>query len=185
MVYILLIALSLALDAFAISISTGLSVKDFRLPHALLMSAYFGVFQFIMPVIGWLLGHSVARFVANVGPWISFALLVAIGVKMIYDALRPSGSDEPPPLIALSHGRLLVLAIATSIDAFAVGVSFAFMDVKLWLSCLIIGLVTFILSMIGGLLGKKLGTRLQDHASLVGGIVLIAIGIKVLLENIL
>ena len=184
MVYTLLIAVSLALDAFAVSVSCGLTVKGNGLKNALLMGCYFGAFQFIMPLIGWLLGSSVAGYISAISPWVSFALLGFIGGRMIYGALKHS-EEEEPAMDRLTHGRLVVLAIATSIDALAVGVSFAFMDVDIILSCAIIGIVAFVLSVIGGTIGKKLGDRFQKQAEILGGIVLVAIGLKILLENLL
>ena len=186
MVYILLIALSLALDAFAVSVSCGLSAKGNGLKNALLMGCYFGAFQFMMPLIGWLLGNTVASYISAISPWVSFVLLGFIGGRMIVGSLsHKDGCDDPAPE-RLTHGRLVVLAIATSIDALAVGVSFAFMkDVNILLSCAVIGIVAFVLSLIGGTIGRKLGNRFQKHAELLGGVVLVAIGLKILLENIL
>ena len=184
MVYILLIALSLALDAFAVSVSCGLSAKGNGFKNALLMGCYFGAFQFAMPLIGWTLGSSVAQYISAISPWVSFALLGFIGGRMIIGALNHRGDEEPAPE-KLTHGRLVILAIATSIDALAVGVTFAFMEVDVLLSCAVIGIVAFVLSVIGGTIGRKLGNRFQKHAELAGGIVLIGIGLKILLENLL
>ena len=186
MVEILLIALSLALDAFAVSVSCGLSCGGNGLKNALLMGCYFGAFQFAMPLIGWLLGTTVAEYVSAVSPWISFALLAFIGVRMIIGALKKDGDEDCPAMDRLTHRRLVVLAIATSIDALAVGVSFAFsMDVDIFLSSAVIGLVAFGLSVFGGTIGRKLGDRFQKQAEVLGGLVLVAIGLKILLENIL
>ena len=185
MVYILLIALSLALDAFAVSVSCGLSAKGSGLKNALLMGCYFGAFQFAMPLIGWALGNTVAQYISAVSPWVSFGLLGFIGGRMIWGVIRPGGEGEAPAPERLTHGRLIVLAIATSIDALAVGVTFAFMEIDVFLSCAVIGLVAFVLSVIGGTIGRKLGDRFQKHAELLGGIVLVGIGLKILLENLL
>ena len=184
MLVIFLIALSLAMDACVVSISSGLTVKNFNIRHALLLGVYFGGFQFLMPLIGWVLGTSVSDYVTRLGPWISFVLLVAIGGKMIWEAVRSRDSGYCP-LTDLTHGRLFVLAIATCIDAFAVGVSFAFMDVSIWAACAVIGLVAFILSVLGGLVGGRLGCRFRRRAELAGGFVLLAIGVRILLENLL
>ena len=183
MLVIFLIALSLAMDACAVSISSGLAVKNLNIRHALLLGVYFGGFQFLMPLIGWLLGSTVSDHVTRLGPWISFVLLAAIGGKMVWEAARSDGGDSCP-LQDLTHSRLLVLAVATSIDAFAVGVSFAFMDVSIWAACGVIGLVAFILSALGGLVGGRLGYRFRKRAELVGGLVLVAIGARILLENL-
>ncbi len=182
MLYILLIAVSLALDAFAVSVTSGLTVKGFNVRHSLLMGAYFGAFQFFMPLLGWLLGSTVSRYVERYGPWISFALLAFIGGRMVVSALR-GGEEER--VTVLTHRRLAALAVATSIDAFAVGVSFAFMQVNVWLSCAVIGAVAFALSVAGGQLGGKLSGVFRKRAELAGGAVLIAIGLKILLEGVL
>ena len=182
MIFLLLIAVSLSLDAFAVSVTSGLTIKNFSLRHALLLGTYFGSFQFLMTFLGWYLGSAVEEYATAAGPYISFALLVAIGGKMAYNSLK--GSAEPA-CTELTHGRLLLLAIATSIDAFAVGVTFAFTDTNILLACAVIGAVTFTLSMLGGFIGGKLGSKFQKHAELTGGIVLILIGVKTLLSGIL
>ncbi len=180
MLSIFLIAVSLALDAFAVSVTSGLTVKGFNIRHALLLGCYFGAFQFIMPLVGWFLGSTISRYVSRIGPYISFLLLAIIGGKMVYGTLR--GGDEQN-VTDLSHGRLLALAVATSIDAFAVGVGFAFMDVAILLSSAIIGIVAFVLSVIGGMLGGRLSGVFQKRAELIGGLVLIGIGLKILIES--
>lgn len=182
MLYIFLIAVSLALDAFAVSVSAGLTVRGFRMRDAVKMGVWFGAFQFIMPLIGWLLGSTVAELVQKYAPWIAFSLLAFIGGRMVWEALRPG--DEPA-VSSLDPKTLLMLALATSIDALAVGVTFAFMEVNVLLSCLVIGLVAFILSLAGGSLGGRLGDRFADRAGLFGGLVLIAIGAKILIESFL
>jgi len=182
MVYILLIALSLALDAFAVSVTSGLTVKNFNFKKALLLGIYFGGFQFVMPLIGWLLGTTVSTYVSSVAPYISFLLLAIIGGKMIRDA-RKCENEGVCTVQTLSHKRLFLLAVATSIDALAVGVTFAFMDISIWLAAGIIGAVAFILSICGGMLGGKLGDKFQKRAETIGGLVLIAIGLKILIES--
>ena len=182
MVFLFLIAVSLSLDAFAVSVTSGLTVKNFGLRHSLLLGVYFGGFQFLMTFLGWYLGSAVEEYAAAAGPFISFSLLAVIGGKMVYSSV--SGGEETA-CADLTHGRLLLLAIATSIDAFAVGVTFAFTDTNILLTCTVIGAVTFALSMLGGFIGGKLGSKFQKHAELAGGIVLILIGIKTLLSEIL
>ncbi|MBQ8929699.1 MAG: manganese efflux pump [Oscillospiraceae bacterium] len=183
MLYIFLIAVSLALDAFAVSITSGLTVKGFNIRHSLLMGVYFGAFQFIMPLLGWLLGSTVSHYVSRFGPWISFILLAFIGGRMVYSALRDN--DDEAGETSLTHRRLLLLAVATSIDAFAVGVSFAFMRINIWGACTVIGVVAFAMSIIGGQIGGRLSGVFQKRAEVIGGLVLIGIGIKILLEGIL
>lgn len=182
MIYILLIALSLALDAFAVSVSAALTVRGFRMRDAVKMGIWFGAFQLIMPLIGFLLGSTVAELVSRFAPWIAFALLAFIGGRMIFEALRPGGE---PSVSSLDPKTLFMLAVATSIDALAVGVTFAFMDVNVPLSCAVIGIVAFAMSVAGGALGGRLGERFADRAGIFGGAVLCAIGLKILLEGIL
>lgn len=181
-IYIFLIAVSLALDAFAVSVSSGLTVKGFGIKHAALMGAYFGVFQFIMPVIGWFLGSTVAGYISAVSPYVAFALLAVIGGNMIYSSVK--GGDEET-LHELTHPKLLMLAIATSIDALAVGVTFAFMDINIWYASTVIGVVAFAMSIAGGMLGGRLGEKFSDRAGIFGGAVLVGIGLKILIESFL
>lgn len=179
---ILLIAVSLALDAFAVSVSSGISVPGFGWKQALKMGLYFGVFQAAMPLIGWFLGSSLSTYIVAVDHWIAFTLLALIGGRMVWGTLRGGEEEEAPT--DLSAGRLVMLAVATSIDALAVGVSMAFMDVKIGVAATVIGLVAFALSVVGGLAGRKLGGLFQQKAELVGGLVLIGIGIKILVEHL-
>ncbi len=183
MISILLIGVSLSMDAFAVSVTNGLTLKGFRPAHALWMGLYFGFFQFLMPLIGCLLGSTVSGYVSAVGPYISFALLAFIGGKMLLDSIR-GGEDGDAGMLSLSHKRLLALAVATSIDALAVGVSFAFMDVKLLPSCVLIGCTTFTISVAGAFLGRAIPNVSGEKAGVAGGLVLIGIGVKLLLEGI-
>lgn len=182
MISILLIALSLALDAFAVSVSSGISVPGFGWKQAVKMGVWFGAFQCLMPLLGWALGSGVSRYIEAVDHWIAFGLLAFIGGKMVLDACR-GGEEEAPA--DLSPRRLCVLAVATSIDALAVGVSMAFMvDVDIRLSAAVIGLVAFGMSVLGGLVGRRLGGLFQRRATLAGGVVLIGIGVKILVEHL-
>ena len=183
MISILLIGVSLSMDAFAVSVTNGLTLKGFRPAHALWMGLYFGFFQFLMPLIGCLLGSTVSGYVSAVGPYISFALLAFIGGKMLLDSVH-GGEDGDAGMLSLSHKRLLALAVATSIDALAVGVSFAFMDVKLLPSCALIGCTTFTISAAGAFLGRAIPNVSGKKAGIAGGLVLIGIGVKLLLEGI-
>ncbi len=182
MVEIFLIAVSLALDAFAVSVSSGISIPGFGVKQAARMGLWFGAFQFMMPVAGWLLGSSVSQYIETVDHWVAFALLAVIGGRMAWGSLRGGEEDEAPP--DLSARRLCLLAVATSIDALAVGVSMAFMAVPVLASAAVIGVVAFVLSLVGGLVGKRLGSLFQRRAELVGGLVLIAIGVKILIEHL-
>lgn len=184
--YILLIAVSLALDAFAVSVSSGISVPGFGWRQAVKMGLWFGIFQFLMPLAGYFLGTSVSAYIEAVDHWIAFGLLALIGGKMVVEAVKKGcgkEGEEPVPT-ELTARRLCVLAIATSIDALAVGVSMAFMEgLSILPAAIIIGVVAFGLSIVGGLLGRRLGCLFQQRAEMVGGAVLIVIGIKILVEH--
>lgn len=183
MLSILLIGVSLSMDAFAISVTNGLTLKDFRIRHALWMGLYFGGFQFLMPLIGYFLGSTISGYVTALGPYISFALLAFIGGKMLFDSLRP-GEDEAVGMQLLSHKKLVAMAVATSIDALAVGVSFAFQpELRLIPSCVLIGCTTFVISFFGAILGSRIPGLSGNKAGILGGLVLIAIGIKLLVEG--
>lgn len=185
LIEILLIAVSLALDAFAVSVSSGISIPGFGGRQAVKMGIWFGLFQFAMPLMGWALGSSVSRYIEAVDHWVAFALLALIGGRMAWGALRHGAGQEEEAPSDLSARRLCLLAIATSIDALAVGVSMAFMNVPVFLSAVIIGVVAFVLSVAGGLAGRRLGKLFQRRAELVGGLVLIGIGLKILAEHTL
>ncbi len=182
---VLLIAFSLALDAFAVSVCSGISVKGFRAKHAVTMGLYFGAYQFFMPLIGWYLGRSVSTYIEAYGHYIAFGLLALIGVRMIREALLPAPHRSAQMSAPLTPVRLSLLAVATSIDALAVGISMAFMEVNIWFSAAVIGIVAFSLSVIGGLAGCRLGTLFRTRAAVLGGLVLIGIGVKILLEHLL
>lgn len=182
MLYIFLIAVSLALDAFAVATSTAIAIPNFRKRYAVKMGVWFGAFQFGMPLAGWLLATGMSRYIVAFDHFIAFGLLAFIGGRMVwgsFDKTCEVGSAD------LSAKRLCLLAIATSIDAMAAGVSMAFMpDMNILLACTVIGLVAFTLSAAGGILGKGLGCLFQKRAELVGGLVLIAIGTKILIEHL-
>ena len=184
MVEIFLIAVSLALDAFAVSVSSGISIPGFGPRQAVKMGLWFGTFQFLMPLLGWLLGSSVSQYIEAVDHWVAFGLLAVIGGKMAWESLRRGcgEEDEAPP--DLSARRLCVLAIATSIDALAVGITFAFLEVSILPAVCFIAATTFLLSCIGVKVGNLCGTRFQSKAELLGGIILILLGLKILLEHL-
>ena len=181
-VELFLIAVGLSMDAFAVSVCKGLSVKKLRPEHAALVGIYFGGFQFLMPLIGYLLGSTVSSFVSDYAPYISFFLLAFVGIKMLVEAIR--GGDKAVCHTQLKHSQLLVMAIATSLDALAVGVTFAFLQVKIVPAISFIGATTFILSAIGIRIGNIFGAKYKSKAELVGGIVLILMGAKILLEHL-
>jgi putative Mn2+ efflux pump MntP len=178
---LLLISVGLAMDAFAVSVGKGMTLTQVRPRHALTAGAWFGAFQALMPIIGYFVGRSFASYVASVDHWIAFGLLILIGANMIREAVW--GDDEE---IDGNFGfrTMLLMAIATSIDAMAVGISMAFLDVDIWISALVIGVVTLSLSAVGVYLGSLFGSRLGSKAGVVGGLILIAIGIKIVIEHV-
>jgi len=177
------LAVGLAMDAFSVSITRGMILKC-NLKYALTIAIFFGAFQALMPVAGWLAGEQLAALVEVWAPWIAFILLALVGGKMIYEGLREEDEDEDVCRV-FSIRDILILSIATSIDAFAVGVTFAFLNTPILLPILIIGLVTFLLSFIGVYIGKKAGHLFGSKIEVLGGLILIAIGIKILLETMI
>ncbi len=179
---IILIAIGLSLDAFAVSLgaSSGGRIKDARSKFRL--SFHFGLFQFIMPVIGWYVGTTIEPLVKNFDHWIAFALLFYVGGKMIYESF--SDGDEAEKSNPSKGMTLVLLSVATSIDALVVGFSLALIDVDIWQPGIIIGLVTGFLSLFGIYIGGYLGSRFGKKMEMAGGIVLIGIGIKILLSHL-
>ena len=176
-----LIGVGLAMDAFAVSVCKGLSMKKFNINKIIIISLYFGFFQFLMPIIGFFLGSSFETIVKNIDHWIAFVLLGMIGIGMI----RESFDDEIEKRNdKIDFKTMIFLAIATSIDALVVGITFAFYNVNILLSSIFIGIITFVLSSIGVKLGFKFGDKFQNKAEIVGGIILILIGLKILLEDL-
>ena len=181
--YILLIAVSLSMDAFAVSVSNGLSIKEIRKSEIFLEALFFGGFQFLMPVLGFLLGFSVKGYIEAFDHWIAFALLGLIGFNMVKESLGGDDEDECEQRQALTPTKLLFQAIATSIDALAVGVSFAFLNVHIIPLCLSIAIITFVLCFIGVMIGSFLGPIFKNYSQIFGGIILILIGINILNEH--
>ncbi len=175
------IAIALSMDAFAVSVCKGLSVKQVKLSHALTAGLYFGGFQAFMPLIGYLLGSQFESLITSIDHWIAFVLLGIIGVNMIREAL---GKEEDELNDSFAFKVMLPLAIATSIDALAVGVTFAFLNVDIVPAVLLIGATTFTFSAAGVKIGSLFGLRFKKKAELLGGIVLILIGVKILLEHL-
>jgi putative Mn2+ efflux pump MntP len=178
---ILFIALGLAMDAFAASITSGMVLEAGRLRNALRIALFFGLFQGIMPVLGWLIAFRVDQLISKVDHWIAFSLLVIIGCRMIFESVRKD--RRKPGNKRLGIGSLLVLSVATSIDAFAVGISFAFLERTIFMPAIIIGSVTFVLSLLGVLIARKLGNVLGRKVGILGGLILIGIGVKILIEH--
>lgn len=176
-----LIGVSLAMDAFAVSVGKGLSVKRVQPRHALSAGLWFGGFQALMPIIGYFLGCSLAHIVERVDHWVAFGLLALIGLNMIRETI--SGDDEGQDA-DFGFRKMFVMAIATSIDALTVGVSMAFLNVDIWIAATVIGVVTFALSAVGVSLGNRFGAKVGSRAGILGGAVLIALGIKILIEHL-
>lgn len=178
-----ILAVGLSMDAFAVSICKGLSIRGLMPRHAVTVGLWFGAFQALMPAIGWLLGASFADIIADLDHWIAFVLLSLIGGNMIREALKGEEEDCDPSLAPLT---MLLLAVATSIDALAVGVTFAFLQVdNIFLAVAFIGVTTFLLSAVGVKVGAVFGSRFKSKAELAGGLVLMGMGIKILLEHTL
>ena len=181
-VEILLIGIGLSMDAFSVSICKGLTTKKFSWKMALTCGLWFGLFQALMPLIGYFLGSQFEQYITAVDHWIAFGLLFLIGANMIREAL--SKKNDVPDDNSLDFKTMLLLAIATSIDALAVGISFACIQVKIWSSVLIIGVTTFLFSVLGVKIGNVFGSKFEKSAGILGGIILILIGLKILLEHL-
>ena len=172
-----LIGVGLSMDAFAVSVCKGLGMEKINKKHAFLIGLYFGGFQALMPFLGWALGIRFQKYITSVDHWIAFFLLLFIGGKMVIEAVRDKDVQE-------IGAKDLPLAVATSIDALAVGITFAFLNVSIMEACLIIGCTTFVLSVIGVVVGNFFGTRYKRKAEIAGGVILILIGLKILLEHL-
>lgn len=182
---IFLIGIGLSMDAFAVAICKGLAMPNkVDKKGALLIALYFGVFQAVMPTLGWLLGSQFARYVTRLAPWIAFVLLAWIGGNMIRESLSKEEREEEETG-SVSHKELLVLAVATSIDALAVGVTFSMLElaVSIGAAVALIGCTTFVISLAGVYVGNVFGAKYKSKAEFVGGAILILIGVKILLER--
>ncbi len=177
-------AVALSMDAFAVSMCKGLGMRKLNRKNTLMIGLFFGGFQALMPLLGWLLGSQFAQMIQSFDHWIVFLLLGGIGGKMVWDSFHEeeAGAGKDPD--ALNYRELTLLAVATSIDALAVGISFAFLDVRVVPSVLLIGIVTFLLCIGGVRIGHRFGMKYSSKATLCGGIVLILIGLKILLEHL-
>lgn len=178
---LLLLAVALAMDAFSVSVTDGLVVKNFKIADAVKIGFFFGAFQFIMPCIGNFLASFAAKYIESFDHWIAFALLVFLGVRMIWEAIR---GEEDIPQNPLKISTLFLMAIATSIDALAAGVSLAAVSAPIIFSSAVIGIVAFAFSFAGMFIGRKFGDILGNKAEIIGGIILILIGTKTLLEHL-
>lgn len=181
---IFLIGIGLSADAFSVAVCKGLNMRKLDLKHGYIIALFFGGFQALMPLIGYLLGTSFAGFIESFDHWIAFGLLAFIGGKMAIEAISDKDDETGEKTDVLRIGELTVMAIATSIDALAVGITFAFLKVNILLSVLLIGVTTFALSLGGVLIGNRFGAKYKSKAELTGGIILILIGVKILLEHL-
>lgn len=183
---LLLIGVSLSMDAFSVAVCKGLSMKRFDPKYGFILALFFGGFQAIMPIIGYFAGTAFADFIRPVDHWVAFVLLVCIGGKMLWDAFHEEdeADAEGADSLKVNFKELFVLAIATSIDALAVGITFALLEVNIWLSALVIGVTTFIFSIGGVLIGNRFGAKYDKAATIVGGTVLVLLGVKILLEHL-
>ena len=179
---IALIGVGLAMDAFAVSICKGLAMRRMNYKKAIIIAAIFGVFQALMPALGYVLGTTFANKIAAIDHWIAFILLALIGANMIKEAL--SSDDDECQDDSLRLGDLIMLSIATSIDALAVGITFAFFNVSLLLSVSMIGIITFIICVIGVKVGNVFGEKYKSKAELAGGLILIVMGAKILIDHL-
>ena len=183
-----ILAVGLSMDALAVAICKGLALRKWKFRNAVIVGLWFGGFQALMPVFGYILGSQFAGRIQKIDHWIAFVLLTLIGANMIREALGENKNEEseeaPCETGSLSFKNMLLLAIATSIDALAVGVTFAFLKVNIIMAASFIGVMTFIISAVGVYVGCRFGTKFESKAELSGGIILILLGIKILLEHL-
>ena len=181
-----LLGIGLAMDAFAVSVCKGLGMRRLNKKQTLIIGLYFGGFQALMPLIGWLLGSQFQKYITSIDHWIAFILLGFIGGKMMIEAIREWNEEETVDVIdaPLDHKNMLVLAVATSIDALAVGITFAFLYTPIIEAITIIGITTMIISIIGVVVGNFFGSRYKSKAEFIGGLILVLLGLKILLEHL-
>ena len=178
---LLFLAIGLSMDAFAVAICKGLSMQQFNKNHAVIIALYFGTFQALMPAIGYLLGSRFQQSITAYDHWIAFILLALIGGNMIKESFDPETETSSP---SVHFKEMLILAIATSIDALAVGITFAFLQVSLIPAVSTIGIITFVISVLGVKVGNVFGTKYKSKAEFAGGLILILIGGKILIEHL-
>lgn len=184
---IIIIGIGLAMDCFAVSISQGICARELKFKPALKMGLLFGLFQGLMPIIGFMIGKSFQSLVQNIDHWIAFVILSIIGIKMIYESIADKKEEKEEEVCAPNKFKLsflLTLAVATSIDALATGFIFVSFPTRIWIAAYIIGTISFILTMIGVKFGHVFGKKLQLDFELLGGITLILIGLKILIEHL-
>ncbi len=180
---ILGIAVGLAMDAFAVSVAAGLTLRELTFRRVFRLAFHFGLFQFLMPVVGWFAGRSVSQYIQAYDHWVAFGLLSFVGGKMLWEARR-SGEDKKRTGDPTRGWLLITLAVATSIDALAVGLSLAFLRVSIWTPSIVIGLVAATLTGVGMWIGRRYGDRLGKWAEIAGGAVLLGIGLRILVSHL-
>lgn len=185
-VELFLLGVGLSMDAFAVSVCKGLGMRKLDKKQALIIGLYFGGFQALMPLIGWLLGSQFQQYITSIDHWIAFILLGFIGGKMMVEAVREWNEEETVEVMdaPIDHKNMFVLAIATSIDALAVGITFAFLNTPIIEAITIIGITTMVLSIIGVIVGNFFGSRYKSKAEFIGGLILVLLGLKILLEHL-
>ena len=177
---VIFMAFALAMDALAVSVCKGMTLKEFTVRHTLRTGLYFGGFQMLMPIVGFFIGSTFAGVIGIFAPWVVFAILTALGINMIVGVFK----EEKQHTDDFSHKTMLVLAIATSIDALAIGVSLSVMHAGIWVNAGIIGAITFVVTAVGVYFGFRFGNKLGSKAELIGGFILIGVGLKVLIEHL-
>ena len=185
-VELFLLGVGLSMDAFAVSVCKGLGMRKLDKKQALIIGLYFGGFQALMPLIGWLLGSQFQQYITSIDHWIAFILLGFIGGKMMVEAVREWNEEETVEVMdaPIDHKNMFVLAVATSIDALAVGITFAFLNTPIIEAITIIGITTMVLSIIGVIVGNFFGSRYKSKAEFIGGLILVLLGLKILLEHL-
>ena len=181
-----LLGVGLSMDAFAVSVCKGLGMKKLNKKQALIIGLYFGGFQALMPFVGWLLGSQFQKYITSIDHWIAFILLGFIGGKMMIEAVREWNEEEVVDVMdaPIDHKNMLVLAVATSIDALTVGITFAFLGTPIVEAITIIGITTMVISIAGVVVGNFFGSRYKSKAELIGGLILVLLGLKILLEHL-
>jgi putative Mn2+ efflux pump MntP len=182
MLNLFLISVSLAMDCFAVSIAGGATASRPRITDAVKVGVSFGSFQAAMPLIGWLAGFSFKSLIENVDHWVAFSLLGIIGIKMLYEALKKNTGEKKKDITKMP--TLLILSVATSIDALVIGITLSLLNIPLYLSVLIIGLFALLFSVTGYMLGNKMGKFVGNKVEIIGGVILMGIGIKILIEHL-
>lgn len=177
-----LIAVGLSMDAFAVSVCKGLATPKYKLKYSMICGAWFGGFQALMPAVGYLLGVNFKKYITAIDHWIAFVMLALIGFNMIREALKNDDEGADPSFTAKS---MSLLAVATSIDALAIGITFAFLDVNIVAAVLFIGVCTFVISAAGVKIGSAFGTRFKSKAEIAGGVILIILGLRILVEHLM